>query len=284
MTTSISNSKYTATIDLKGAELVSFKNHVTNKEYMWEGNPEFWGKHSPILFPIVGTLKDDSYFYEDTKYELLRHGFARDREFKVMYQKDDFVLLSLKYDEETLKVYPFKFKLKIGFNLNDNLLAYFCEIDNYDTINIPFSFGLHPAFALKGNFENYSLQFQEQETLACFTLENGLLSDKNYEIELLDKNLALQYSKFENDALIFKSLKSKEITILENDKEYIKLKFPKFKNLGIWTKQDAPFICIEPWDGYSDSINSNQNLFEKEGIQILAPKESQSYQFIIEIL
>ena len=284
MQVTLSNDKFTATINLKGAELVSFKNHVTNKEYIWEGNPEFWGKHSPILFPIVGTLKDNSFIHEGIKYELPRHGFARDMDFEIMDSFKNKILLSLKYDDETLKMYPFKFKLLIYFNLSDKSLYIFSEVVSYDEVDIPFNFGLHPAFALKEKFENYSLQFEKQETLKCFTLEDNLLSDKNYFLPLENKKLPLTYSLFKNDALIFKTLESKEITILENNKKFIKLSFFKFQNLGIWTKQNAPFICIEPWAGYSDSIHSNQNLYEKDGIQILAPKQSKNYQFIIEIL
>ena len=280
----LSNLNYTATINLKGAELVSFKNNTTNKEYIWNGNSEFWAKQSPVLFPIVGTLKDNSYFYKDKKYELSRHGFARDKQFKIINQQENEVTFSLHYDEDTLKIYPFKFELQLKYTLLNNKLFFNYKVINLDEISIPFSLGAHPAFALNNDFENYSLAFEKQETLDCFTLENDLLSDKNYTIELVNKKLSLNYVTFKNDALIFKSAQSKTISILENEKEILKISFQDFKNLGIWTKQNAPFICIEPWFGYSDTVNSKGDLFEKEGIQILPKNSFFNCELSVEIL
>ncbi len=282
MTSTIKNEFLTVIIKHLGAELISLKN--TSKEYIWEGNPSFWNKHSPVLFPIVGTLKDNSYFYNNKKYTLPRHGFARDNMFKVIKQLDNEIIFSLQYDDETLKVYPFKFELELHYTLFEKKISITYKIINLEQIEIPFSIGAHPAFALAQNFENYSLEFQEQEILNCFTLENDLLSMKNYNIELFNKKLPLSYTAFQNDALIFKSLQSKEITILENEKPVLKVKFDDFKNLGIWTKKNAPFICIEPWLGYSDTVNCIGNLYKKEGIQILKKNKAFECKFIIEIL
>ena len=280
----LSNLNYTATINSKGAELISFKNNFSNKEYIWNGNSEFWAKHSPVLFPIVGTLKDNSYFYKDNKYELSRHGFARDKQFTIINQQENEITFSLHYDEDTLKIYPFKFELQLKYILLNNKLFFNYKVINLDETSIPFSLGAHPAFALENNFENYSLTFEKQETLDCFTLENDLLSDKNYTIELVNKKLSLNYVTFKNDALIFKSAQSKTISILENEKEILKINFQDFKNLGIWTKQNAPFICIEPWLGYSDTVNSKGNLFEKEGIQVLPKNSFFNCELSVEIL
>lgn len=284
MIVTLSNSKLSAQINAKGAELVSLKSNESNEEFIWEGNPAFWGKHSPVLFPIVGTLKNNSYTYNDKKYQLLRHGFARDSDFKLIRSKTSEATFALQSSDESRKVFPFEFELQLTYTLVDNQLIIRYTVINLDSKAIPFSIGAHPAFALPNDFENYSLTFSDQETLKCYTLENDLVSDTTFEIELTNKKLPLTYSTFANDALIFKNLSSKEITILEDSHPKLKVVFDDFKNLGIWTKVGAPFICIEPWLGYSDTIHSNGNLFEKDGIQVVNENCSFDSQFSIQIL
>lgn len=284
MEITISNSKLTARLHYKGAELFSLQSNENNQEYMWEGDPKYWGKHSPVLFPIVGTLKNNSYTYKDHNFQLLRHGFARDLTFQVFSQSINEVVFSLKSSEETKKVYPFEFELQISYTLLENKLVIKYSIINQDSIEIPFSIGAHPAFALPNNFENYSLEFNQQETLKCYTLENDLVSDTTFEIALNDKKMPFSYATFENDALIFKTLQSKEIAILENNKPFLKIAFEDFENLGIWTKVNAPFICLEPWLGYSDTIHSKGTISEKEGIQFVKENAKYECQFSIEIL
>ena len=284
MSVTISNSYLTAQINTKGAELFSLKSAKTNQEYIWEGDPKHWGKHSPILFPIVGTLKDNSYNYKEQEYNLSRHGFARDLDFEVIQSSENQVVFSLKASDETKKVYPFEFELQFTYTLLETKLELKYTIINRDTIAMPFSIGAHPAFALPKNFENYALEFEVQETLTCFTLENDLVSDSKFEIKLEDKKLPLHYTTFENDALIIKALQSKEITILDGNKPSLKVTFNDFNNLGIWTKVGAPFICIEPWLGYSDTTHTNGNILEKDGIQIVKENTKFECQFSIEIL
>ena len=284
MNTTISNSEISATFNSLGAELISLQLLETNKEYIWEGDAFFWGKHSPVLFPIVGTLKNNCYYYNDKKYELLRHGFARTSDFELIQQSNTHVVYSLKSSNEIKKVFPFDFELQISYVLTGATITIGYTVINNDEVAIPFSIGGHPAFALPQNFENYTLQFTEQETLECFKLEHDLVSKHSFEIKLLNKQLPLQYEMFRGDALIFKKTQSKEITILENNKSLLKVSFHDFKNLGIWTKLNSPFICIEPWMGYSDTNFSSGNIFEKEGIQILEKDKSYKCAFSIEIL
>ncbi|MBC7642021.1 MAG: aldose 1-epimerase family protein, partial [Flavobacterium sp.] len=144
--------------------------------------------------------------------------------------------------------------------------------------------GAHPAFSLPKSFENYSLEFSNDEILNYYLLENGLISAKNDKLVLENKILQLNYKKFEKDALVFKKINSKSITILENSKPYLKINFEKFPNLGIWTVQNANFICIEPWFGYSDTTTSNGNLFQKEGIIALEKKQVFQAHYSIEII
>lgn len=284
MRTTITNSGLTATIDTKGAELVSLKNTTNQREYIWEGNPDFWGKHAPVLFPIVGTLKNGSYRYDNQTYELPRHGFARDREFRLIDRQSDKAVFSLQSDSETLKKYPFRFELQLSYTLTDNRLVVGYKIINQELFAMPFSIGAHPAFALPQPFDSYALQFEQPEILTSYELENDLLSDKTNRIVTINGTLPLTYSLFEKDALIFKKLASKAITILENQKPLLRFDFGGFPNFGIWTKPGAPFLCLEPWIGYSDPVDANGELTQKEAIRLLDAKSRCLVEFSMEIL
>ena len=281
MKVTIKNSNVTAIISSKGAELISLK--TNEREYVWEGNPEFWGKHSPVLFPIVGTLKNNEFQYLEENYTLSRHGFARDMEFVVKEQSENKVVFSLESSASTLQNYPFIFELQLIYVLEESKLTIQYKVFNKDSKEIPFSIGAHPAFALTENFDSYSLSFGDDNELKYFLLENDLLSDKTEVIDLNKNQLQLDYQLFERDALVFKQINSKAITINENSKPILKIDFKNFPNLGIWTKNKAPFICIEPWFGYSDTNNSSGNILEKEGIIILKTNEIFDCEFSIEI-
>ena len=282
MTTVIKNPFLTATINSFGAELCSLKNE--NKEYIWEGNPDFWGKHSPILFPIVGTLKNNSYQYNEIEYHLSRHGFARDMDFEIIDQKENSVTFSIQSSTETLKNYPFIFELQVIYTLSENSLKIAYQVINNGNSKMPFSIGAHPAFALSGKFENYSIQFNKEEFLKYYLLENDLVSNQTKKLETQELQVSLTYDLFKNDALIFKTLKSKSVTILEDNNPVLRVNFEDFPSLGIWTKMNAPFLCIEPWFGYSDTNEHSGNLFEKEGIQILKENGTFRSEFSIEIM
>lgn len=284
MTTTISNSILSAKINHLGAELISLQSIETKREYIWEGNPEFWGKHSPILFPIVGTLQNNSYRYNDDKYTLTRHGFARDFDFQIITQEKDKVVFSLQDNDVTFNNFPFTFELQIMYTLQNSTLIVTYKVINKDPKPLPFSIGGHPAFALKKRFEDYSLLFETNEKLISYALENDLLSEKTQHIELKNNVLPLTYSLFENDALVFKTLQSKQIQIVENHTPILNFKFNDFPNFGIWTKINAPFICLEPWLGYADTVNANGNILEKEGIQLVESNSQKEYNFSIEII
>ncbi|MFV8391949.1 aldose 1-epimerase family protein [Flavobacterium sp. LB2P6] len=283
MTTTIKNSFLTAEIKHFGAELISLKTNL-NKEFIWEGNPEFWGKHSPILFPIVGTLKNNSFQHNGIEYHLSRHGFARDMAFKLFDATENSATFSIQSSEETLKVYPFEFELQLIYTLDGNNLSIAYKVINNGKTAIPFSIGAHPAFALPNQFENYAIAFEKEEPLEYYLLENDLISNNKKKLEVHNKHIPLTYRLFENDALIFKALQSNSLMILENENPILRVHFEDFPNLGIWTKMNAHFLCIEPWFGYSDTNENFGNLMEKEGIQILKPNEIFNSKFSIEIL
>jgi len=283
LNTTISNSTLKASIKHAGAELSSLKNNQ-NKEFIWEGNPDFWGKHSPVLFPIVGTLRNNTYTVYGKEYQLPRHGFARDMEFQLVEKIANSATFSLKSNEETLKKYPFDFELQLIYTLNETALNITYKVINKSETKMPFSIGAHPAIALPDNFENYAFEFEKEEVLQFSLLENDLVSNKTKILETIENLVPLNYKLFENDALVFKTLNSKSLTVLENSKPYIKVHFEDFPSLGIWTKEQAPFICIEPWFGYSDTPENSGDLFEKEGILILNVNQTFTSKFSIQIL
>lgn len=283
MTTTISNSNLTAQIKHLGAELFSLKS-IQNKEYIWEGNPTFWGKHSPILFPIVGSLKNNSYSYNEKQFQLNRHGFAREMEFELIAKTEESATFSLISTLDTKKVYPFDFELQICYSLDSNKLNIYYKVINKNETTMPFAIGAHPAFALTGNFEEYSLEFQQQETLNYNLLEDGLISNTMNDLQLNNRQLGLKYQLFEKDALVFKTLQSKSITILKKANPILKINFNDFPNLGIWTVVNAPFLCIEPWFGYSDTLSEYDDFSMKEGIQLLEKSKTFESNYSIEIL
>lgn len=283
MNTTISNSTLKASIKHAGAELFSLKDNQ-NQEYIWEGNPAFWGKHSPVLFPIVGTLKNNAYTINEKEYQLPRHGFARDMEFQLIDKTENSAVFSLQSNSETLKKYPFDFELQLIYTLNETTLDIAYKVINKGETKMPFSIGAHPAIALPENFENYSFKFEKEEDLKYSLLENDLISNKTESLQTIENLVPLNYKLFENDALVFKTLESNSLTILENSKPYIKVDFADFPSLGIWTKDQAPFVCIEPWFGYSDTAENSGDLFEKEGILILDAKQTFNSKFSIQIL
>lgn len=284
MTVTISNVQLSAQISVKGAELISLIKEANQRNYIWEVNSNYWESQSPILFPIVGSLKNNSYHYNGNNYSLMRHGFARNENFKVQIKTENEVVFSLESNSKTLQFYPFAFELQIKYTLDTNTLRVAYTVINKNEFVMPFSIGGHPGFALPKQFTDYSLVFEKQEELLVYQLKNNLLSDTTFPLRVTDKILPLHYSLFEKDALIFKKIASKQISILENNVPILTFKFDDFPNFGIWTKNNAPFICLEPWFGYADTEICSGNLSEKEGVVLLNAKTNFSCSYAIAIL
>jgi galactose mutarotase-like enzyme len=277
MTLSIENQDIKASFQTKGAELT----HLTafGADRMWSGDPAFWGKHSPVLFPIVGALRDNTYFYEGKSYSLGRHGFARDREFAVVSQTGTEVVFGLTSDEESKKVYPFDFDFRIRYTLSGNRLEVAYSVHNTGGEVMWFSVGGHPAFAVPvaegTSYEDYYLEFSETEDFNRWPLAgDGLIGAATEPVALRTNRIPLTKELFYGDALVFKHLKSTSVT-LKSDKTPRALTFDYagFPYLGIWAAKNAPFVCIEPWCGIADSFDHNQQLTEKEGINRLEAGE-----------
>ena len=282
MKITISNLHLTATINTLGAELISLVKN--NKNYIWQVDETYWNKTSPILFPIVGRLKNDSYLFKGKKYQLPRHGFARNLEFSFDKKSDSQVIFELNETEETKAMYPFTFKLLVAYTLIGNELVMEYFVRNQSDEVLPFSIGAHPAFSIEGNFENYSLQFNKEDLFETHHLENESFNGKTTLVDTKNNSIALNYALFEKDALVFKQLNSNEVTLKNKDKAILKVNYDHFPYLGIWTKQNAPFLCIEPWCGLADSSNHNGNLEDKEGMNHLPAGEDFLRAIRIEIL
>ncbi len=271
MILTLNNNKISATIDSVGAELIRLEKN--NQNYIWTIDEAFWNKTSPILFPIVGRLKNDTYTIDDKIYELHRHGFARNFEFGIENKTETSVVFVLKSNPETLKSYPFEFLLRLEYHLEENDLKMIYSVENKSCKIMPFSIGAHPAFAIHDTFSYYSLQFNASEELVSYELANEQFNNASQKIRSENGQIDLNYSLFEKDALVFKHLKSNEITLLKNQNPVLTVRFDGFPYLGIWTKLNAPFLCIEPWCGLADNVLHDGNIYKKEGMNLLNPKE-----------
>jgi len=289
---SLENNEIKIKIDSFGAELKSLISLDENIEYLWQANPKFWNRSSPILFPIVGKLLDNTYIYENKEYSMSQHGFARDKEFLLVKQNKTMLKFLLKDDEDSLKIYPFSFELYITYEIKDRSLKVSYEVINKSNDKMYFSIGAHPAFnwPLEKNQEkqeDYYFEFEdfEKDSLNKFPLlENGI-SNNLESVRLEDKKLAISKDIFRNDALIFKNDNINNIVLKNSiNNRFIEMKFEGSSYLGLWSKPNgAPFVCIEPWCGIADFIDSNKKLEDKVGINMLEKNDVFSSSYFIKI-
>lgn len=271
----IENHDLKVRIQPKGAELQSIYGKHTDLEYLWGGDPAFWGKHSPLLFPIVGTLKGNTYYYEGKAYSLPRHGFARDREFAVEAQTADSIQFLLKSDQESLAVYLFAFELRVTYQLRPVGLTTTYQVKNPAATPMYFSIGGHPAFRVPlvagTDYSDYYLEFDGVETAPRWPISKDGLIEREPQ-PLLQGTAVLRLDKklFEKDALVFKNLVSTGVTLRSGrTPRGFRMDFRGFPYLGIWAASGADFVCIEPWCGIADPVSGDQQLTSKEGVNRL---------------
>ena len=247
-------------VDTHGAELSSIFNKKENKNMLWHGDSEFWGRKSPVLFPLVGKYKDGKTTYKGKEYALGQHGFARDSEFSLVGQTESKLSFELTSNENSLTKYPFNFRLVCSFELKDNRIIVGWYVENTDDKTIYFSIGAHPAFYCKK--EETVLSMNSENIKYNLINSDGLYTSKTYDIE---SSFVLHDSVFDNDALIIENSNVTEVSLSDNGKNYLTMKFdaPLF---GVWspTKKNAPFVCIEPWFGRCDGEDFNGDITERE--------------------
>jgi galactose mutarotase-like enzyme len=284
----IESSKLKVEVSESGAEMKSIFDKERNKELIWQADPAFWPRRAPVLFPIVGKLKDNKFRFEGKEYELSQHGFARDKKFNLDLKGKNYLAYSLQSDAETLKNYPFKFKLSITYILDGNSIRVRYEVVNTDSKTLYFSIGGHPGFACPVNsnekFSDYYLEFEKEETVSRFVLQEGLVGGKKEALLKGEKIIPLSPELFAKDALIFKDLKSSYISLKNKKGDYsVRVDFSGFPYLGSWSKPGASFVCIEPWYGIADKKTFEGDFNEKEGINQLGKGEKFNCEFSITI-
>lgn len=264
-------------VDAHGAELRSLEEKATGKEYMWCGDAEYWGRVSPILFPVVGAYRNQESRYQGEVYRLPQHGFARDMDFMLTEQKDGEIWFCLTDRENTWETYPFSFSLEIGYRLEERTVRVMWRVTNPSGQKMYFSIGGHPAFCAPPRVPERStcyLRFDGCEVLTVRRLEKGLASGQVDRI-LLEKDGILPVTEelFAGDALIAEDGQTGKVSLLDEKRNaYLTVEFdaPLF---GIWSPpgKNAPFICIEPWYGRCDSTDFAGTLEEREWGNTLAP-------------
>lgn len=276
---SIENSQFSVKINGVGAELCSFKSKRTGTEFIWPGKEDIWGSTAPVLFPIIGALKNNQYCHNGETYQMPKHGFIRhNTELEANKRSDSEITFSLKSNKETHKMYPFDFKFSVTFLIEKNQLKVAHSVQNTGDANLLFSLGGHPAincpFFSGESYTDYHVDFKDRVSLDRHVLtENGLVSNETLPVLKNESQLALTETLFNNDALIFMDVPVKQAAIVsKRHKTEVLFTFADFKNLGIWAKPNAPFVCIEPWLGVADFEETSGEFVQKTGILSLAPQ------------
>lgn len=226
----ISNSVLTVGVSEHGAELQSIQKN--GKEYLWQGDTRFWGRRSPVLFPIVGRVWEDTYRYAGNSYRMGQHGFARDMDFKVTYKGEDGIVYWLESTPETLGKYPFPFRLMIGYLLEGNRITVKWRVENLGQLDMYFQIGAHPAFNFPGFDasvdERGFFAFDSKEELRYIVpVEKGCVSPELHTLERdVDGLMKIDTHTFDCDTYIFQDAQLKKVTLLDRKKQpHISLEF-----------------------------------------------------------
>jgi len=276
-------------VDSKGAELCSIK-HQNGYEYLWQGDAGIWPRRAPVLFPIVGKLRNNAYSLAKQQYTLPQHGFARDLEFVVIKQDAGEIVLELTSNESTKPLFPFDFELKLAYSLVNNSLTSSYSVRNTGPQTMYFSIGAHPGFNVSFVRQNET-QFPyiecEQRALTAKKLSSGLISRESYTLALPEKRLSLTPELFHNDALVMEAAQINSLSLYpEPTGRKITLFCPGWPYFGIWAKPNPKngsmeFVCLEPWHGIADSIDHSGELKNKKGIISLEPDKTFEASFVL---
>ena len=278
----LENQYLTAKISTIGAELIELQKNG-KESILWKMDPLFWNRISPILFPIVGRLLHDSYECDDQIFTLKQHGFARDLSFKIREQTQTKVELQLTDLEETSKIYPFSFEFIICYELFDDRIDISFRTTNKSDKNMPFSVGGHPGFAISLPLDEYRLNFHATIETERWLIEKSYYTGQKESMKI-DHYLDLKNEYFLNDAIVFKNPKFSIVTLEHvNSEKVVSVGSSNWEAIGFWTKQNAPFLCIEPWWGWADSHDSSGKIENKEGLHWLKPQETETLSYFIQV-
>jgi galactose mutarotase-like enzyme len=285
--------KTTAVIDTIGAQLISLKDQA-GTEYIWQRNPAYWGKSSPLLFPIVGNCRKDQTIIEETAWNLTKHGFCREMDFAVIEQTDTSAVFGIRDTEDTKKVYPYSFHLSLSYELKDGVLSMEYKVTNDNDRIMHYCIGAHPGFNCPMNddsaFEDYQLVFEKEETISNMVYDcEKLHFDPSQRIKRLENSRILPITRelFKDDAVYFDDLKSRSVSLVHKETQKgVEVEFPGFETVAFWTPypDDAPFVCVEPWNGSAIYATEDDEFIHKNHVQSLEAGEAKTYGLVIRIL
>lgn len=280
----IRNDRSSVTVSEIGAEIQNITS-ADGTEYLWNGDPAYWSGRAPILFPICGALKDGQYTYEGKTYSLQKHGFTRNRPFTVERQTPTEVTFLTAADDGTRAVYPFEFELRITFSLHGKTLRITDAVKNCGEKPLYCSLGAHEAYACPEGIEAYDVIFEKPETLDTCTVEGVILSGKTKHIGDNVRVLPMKPDYFEEDALIFKHLRSASVKLQNRETERgVEVSFPDFGQLLLWQVPGAPYLCVEPWCGLPDTPDCDGRLEHKAAICRVSPADERTFVHSITLL
>ena len=285
----ISNGVLEVSVSTFGAEIVSVKKG--GKEQIWQGAEGVWSGHAPILFPFCGRLVNTQYKIGGKVVENVPiHGYAKRYEFTVVSEEKTSLSLLLQSSEEIRKIYPFNVDFRVFFKLDGESLKVYYMVENVGDKTAYFSVGCHEAFALDGNFSDYSIEFDSDKDFIVSTgLKSNMLSNIKYKLPLTNGVLKLSHSLFSDDeierdggvyatgSILLENVNSKRVNLLKNGEKVLSLYYNDFENLVLWTEKCAPFIAIEPWNGLPDLFDTDGNLETKKGILTVEKGEQKTY-------
>jgi len=282
--TTIKGTNFSAVVSNNGAEIKSVK-HQNGTEFMWQSDADTWPRTAPVLFPIVGKVKNDLLRVKDKVYTISQHGFARDKKFTLIEQTENKLAYQLLYSEETLQKFPYDFKLILSYQWVGDTLICGYEVYNLGVETMFFSIGAHPGFLIPdGDLSNYELLFNKSEIAERHLLESGLFNHKTQLVLNNEQVLPLSVSLFELDALVFKKIQSNQVSLVHKNSNYrVTMCFDGFPYFGVWTKHGTQrFICLEPWFGHSDYIEGHTDITKKEGMLALPSHECFKTNYMLE--
>lgn len=270
-TISIKNDFLTVKINTAGAQIESVKSK-SGTEFMWSADPDVWGHSAPILFPICGALKNDSYILDGKSYNLTKHGFVRRAPFEVKSLEDTRAVLAIKDTEETKKVYPYEFEFEAVFELEENSLKVSYNVKNNSDKTMYYSVGCHEAYACPEGIEEYDVEFPKECDFVNYLTEGPLISGKTELFMKGEKVIPLKVKYFEVDSLVFKNLGVHSACLKhKNSDKKITIDFPGFEYFLFWQMAGAKYICLEPWKGFPDHKDTDGDFTKKDGILTVEP-------------
>jgi galactose mutarotase-like enzyme len=284
--TSLSTPALQAQISSTGAELIRLQDE-TGRDLLWSGDPAVWAGRSPLLFPIIGGVRNDHIRVAGQEYTLKRHGFARTSDFEVVETTPSLCQLRLRSSEATRQHYPYEFQLEVTYHADGSRLIVMAAVTNPGSVPLPASFGFHPAFRWPlpygGARDAHEIRFERAEIAPIRRIKSGLLERQLHASPVMGNRLELRDDLFLADALIFDRLASHSVSYGVPGRRLIEVRFQNMPHLGIWTKPGAGFVCIEPWHGYASPEDFEGDLTEKPGIMLIQPDHTETFAMAISL-